>query len=215
MRAIVTNAARAVLHVLLNAGTSVPIGVIATSAGISPRSANSTISLARKALAGTDTKIIVSGTRETLEYRIEGEDLSQAWAIAGAPIRLPHFQGFTGLRAIVLRVIVEADGRPIPLDDLVLTVYGSVRLRERQRTADVIRGLRVALAADGSPKTILSIGRQGGGVYAWGPAAPLTDEDRLPSDEAAITLPSVSGAYHYAAGRLFLDGQAVPGRASA
>lgn len=198
---------RLLLHTLLEATAPVSILTVMRTIGVKPKSASHLISRTRLKIEPTGARIICHGNCDARRYELVAADRAAVLVMAGPKVVRPTFMGFADRHGEILRLIVEAAGRPMSLREISVGVYDCSHAFRRDRVASMIETIRIELAARGSEQTIL----RRGSLYLWGPAT--DDAEDAPPRADGITLPSVGGAYRYAAGRLMLDGQVV-GRAA-
>lgn len=207
----ITLSHRAILRALLEAGGPVYVSDLAKAGGITASHITVAMSAVRAAIKPHGARLKTYGSHETLRYYVAADDLEPLHAVAAVPEGRAWFHGFSDADALILRRIVEAGGQPVLVADIVTATYAKPYFYRQAHVVRVVGKIRERLAAQGSEQTILSRGRMGALAYAWGPVT--DDVEEVLVGERGITLPSVGGAYHYAAGRLMLDGQPA-GRAA-
>lgn len=194
-----------IVHALLDARAPVPLATLAELTGIVPHSVRSAISAMRPPLAEVGAKVFCTGALADACYVLIAPDQAALRVLAGPKTERLCFMGFVDRYAAILRLIVDAAGRPVPLNEITGSIYSRVHVEHRRRTASMIREIGACLAKQGAAKTVRVVGAGASPLYAWGPADDAAEPIGMPDE--GITLPSVGGAYRYAAGRLTLDGQ--------
>lgn len=202
---------RALLRALLDAGGCVYASDLARIAGIGQSSITPAMSVVRAAIAPHGAVLKTAGSRELMQYYLRADNLEPLHALAAVPEGRAWFMGFCDRYALVLRQIVEAGGTPIALTDIVTALYGKPYKHYLTRVAGMVEQMRQQLAKHDAEKTILHRGRPGAQAYAWGLVEAASEP--VPMLREGVTLPPVGGAYHFAAGRLTLDGRPA-GRAA-
>lgn len=207
--------ARIALHLLAGAGRPLPIAELMAGIGIRASSVQATVSTARQMLEGTGAKIIPTGSLATLAYHVEGIDLATVEALIGLRPECEFYQGFRRGTGRVLKALQDAAGQPVFIRDLSRAMSGKTSPAEMQRTRDAVQRIRTVVAEEGWSSTAVAVGPD---AFAWRAeslrAQPAAEPGET-NDEPVITLPSVGGAYHYTAGRLYLEGRALPVRIGA
>lgn len=205
-------AERVIIHALLDAPVPVAIGRLAELAGITQGSVQSVICSIRPSLTELGAVVVCIGKLDAARYRLDASNPDQVRTMAGPPVERLCFMGFVDRYAAILRLIVEAAGRPLALQELADAVYRRSHAQQHVRAANMILEIRATLEKQGSASTILLQGTPKAPVYVWGPRDEGSLAPERPPAEG-VTLPPVGGAYHFAAGRLTLDGRPA-GRAA-
>jgi hypothetical protein len=197
-------AERVIVHALLDARGPVPIATLAELTGVVSHSVRSAISAARPALAEAGAEVFCTGILADACYVLIAPDPEALRALAGPKVERPSYMGFLDRYGATLKVIVEAGGRPVPLNAITGAIYARDHGETRRRVVSMIREICARLERQGAAKTIRQVGPAAEPLYAWG-SADEPQEAVVASD--GVTLPSVAGVYRYAAGRLTLDGR--------
>lgn len=207
--------ARIALYLLAGAGKPLSIAELMAGIGIRASSVQATVSTARQMLEGTGAKIIPTGSLATLAYHVEGINLAAVEALIGPRPESEFHQGFRHGTGRVLKALQEAAGHAVFVRDLSRAMSGRISPAEMQRTREAIKRIRTVVTEEGWTSTAVAVGPD---AFAWRAEsirAQPTAEPESANDEPVITLPSVGGAYHYTAGRLYLEGRALPVRVGA
>lgn len=187
-----TPAVRHAAHALDAYGRAMPAAALAARIGCPRAELAPLVARVQAALAATGAEVREE-PGEDPSYSLAVPDRHAFERLVGAPptghAKHPPFRQFVGLKALALRTLVEAEGRPVTAGVLARALYGEDTVRARSRAGYTLKDVEGILRTTGNAGTVIRTGTGLDRAYRWEPNRVITPGERpAPGRVKHITL---------------------------